>query len=464
MIKTRLFIRALLTCCSLFILTACATYYQKQAEFNTNFESGNIEKAKTLLEKDKKGAEGKAKLLYNLNRGTVEWMTGDYEQSNKYFNTADLLAEDYQKNMANKALSLVTNPMAEEYRGEDFELVLLYYYKAINYLNLGQHDEALVECRRLNLRLQQINDKYKKKNRYSVDAFGLNLMGIIYESGGDDNNAFIAYRNAVDAYENSYAKQFGLGVPEQLKKDIIRAAYKTGFNEEARQYEQKFNMKYEPEPAGNGSVVFFWHNGLGPVKAENSINFSIVRGQGGMVTFANDEMGLNFPFPAGKEQEGSGFSQLEFIRVAFPKYVERKPYFKSAYLSVNNKTYPLQEAENINQIAFKTLEDRMLRELGNSLLRLATKKAAEYLVRDQNKDLGAVVGIFNAITEKADTRNWQTLPYSISYTRVSLPAGNQQLSLNTVNGSNTKTQAFNFDIKKGKTIFQSYQSLESLSY
>ncbi len=178
MIKTRLFIRTLLTCCFLFILTACATYYQKQAEFNTNFESGNIEKAKTLLEKDKKGPEGKAKLLYNLNRGTVEWMTGDYEQSNKYFNTADLLAEDYQKNMANKALSLVTNPMAEEYRGEDFELVLLYYYKAINYLNLGQHDEALVECRRLNLRLQQINDKYKKKNRYSVDAFGLNLMGI----------------------------------------------------------------------------------------------------------------------------------------------------------------------------------------------------------------------------------------------------------------------------------------------
>ncbi len=449
-------------------LTACASYYQKLAEFNSNFESGNIEKARAYLEKDKKGPKGKNKLLYNLNRGTVEWMLGNSEVSNTYFNQADLLAEDYRKNAANTALSLVSNPMALEYKGEDFELVLMHYYKAVNYLHLEQHDAALVECRRLNLKLSQLNDKYKKKNRYSVDAFGLNLMGMIYEADGDYNNAFIAYRNAVEAYENSYTSQFGTGVPEQLKKDIIHAAYKTGFDNEVDFFERKFNMKYKAKPANTGEIIFFWNNGLGPVKDENSINFSIIKGQGGYVTFVNEEMGLTFPFylPANESDNSSGLSDLEFFRVSFPKYVERKPYYNSAYIKAAGQNFKLEEAENINKIAFKTLEDRMLREMGNSLLRLATKKAAEYALRDQNQDLGAVLGIVNAFTEKADTRNWQTLPYSISYTRISLPEGTQDITLHTRSFDNKseKTQNFRFDIKRGQTLFHSYQSLESLGY
>lgn len=457
-------------CFCLFFLTACATYYQKLIEFNSTFESGEIEKAKVLLEKDKKGPEGKNRLLYNLNQGTVEWLMGNYAESNKFFNQADLLAEDYQKNAATIALSMVTNPMAQEYRGEDFELVLIHYYKAINYLQLHQLDEAIVECRRLNLKLNQLNDKYGKKNRYAVDAFGLNLMGLVYEASGDYNNAFIAYRNAVEAYENNYASQFGINIPDQLKKDVIQAAHKIGFTEEAVAFEQKFNLKYEPRPKGYGDIIFFWNNGLGPVKAENSINFSVVRGQGGYVTFVNNELGLSFPFfiPSSDNNANnkeSALSSLEFIRVAFPKYVERPPYYTSAYITANDNNYNLQYAEDINKIAFKTLEDRMIRELSTSLLRLATKKAAEYAVRDQNKDLGAVVGIVNAITEKADTRNWQTLPHTICYTRMSLPEGQQTVTLNTLSDkNNVKKHPFTFNIQSGKIQFHSYQTLESLNY
>ncbi len=78
----------------------------------------------------------------------------------------------------------------------------LNYYKALNYINLGRYDEALVECRRINIKLNQLNDKYKdKKNKYSGDAFAHLLMGIIYDASKDYNNAFIAYRNALEVYE-----------------------------------------------------------------------------------------------------------------------------------------------------------------------------------------------------------------------------------------------------------------------
>lgn len=452
---------------STLLLSACATYYQKLAEFNNDIESGNIDKAKEFLEKDKKGPEGKNKLLYYFNLGTVEMLTGNYVKSNEAFNQADLLIEDYRKNLGNEALALISNQNAKEYNGEDFEKVLIHYYKAINYAQLGQLDESIVECRRLNLKIQQLNDKYTKKNRYSEDAFGLNLMGIIYESAGDVNNAFISYRNAVESYEKVYEPQFKTAIPLQLKKDVIRTAYEMGFDDEGRRFEEKFNLKNEPKNSANGEVVFFWNNGLSPVKAENSINFSIIKGQGGYVTFANDELGLSIPFPVPADKStGSALGDLEFIRVAFPKYVERKPYYTNAKLVFNNKDYPLELAEDINSIAFKTLHDRMLRELSTSLMRLATKKAAEYAMRDQNKELGSIVGIVNAITEKADTRNWQTLPNSISYTRVSLPPGNQELNLrlNSFDNRMVKEQKFNFVIQKGKTNFQVYQNFESQSY
>lgn len=449
------------------LISACATYYQKYQEFNTRVEEGNIEKAKEILASDKKGPEGKNKLLYFMNSGTLEMLSGNYSKSNEYFNQADLAIEDFQKNYGTEALSLITNPMQKEYVGEDFEKVLIHYYKAINYAQLGQSEEAIVECKRLNLKIQQLNDKYTKKNRYSEDAFGLTLMGIIYESTGDINNAFISYRNAVEAYERTYEPQFKTPVPLQLKKDLIRTAYEMGFDDEGRRFEEKFKINNVPRNKNSGDLVFFWNNGLSPVKAENSINFSVIKGQGGYVTFANEELGLSIPFPVpAGSSTNSALGDLSFVRVAYPKYVERKPFYTGASIESNNKNFELETAEDINSIAFKTLHDRMLRELSTSLLRLATKKAAEYAVRDQNQNMGSIVGIVNAITEKADTRNWQTLPYSISYTRVELPVGPQEikLKLRSFDNKTIREQKFNFVIQKGKTAFQTYQNFESQSY
>lgn len=449
---------------SILLFGSCATYYQKFAEFNSTIESGNVSKADELLSKDSKSAEGKNRLLYFMNKGTLEMLKGNYAKSNEYFNEADIFLEDYKKNLGNQALSMISNPMAIEYAGEDFEKVLIHYYKAMNYLQLHQKDEALVECRRINLKLQELNEKYTKKNKYTEDAFALNLMGIVYESAGETNDAFISYRNAVESYEKIYEPQFNTAIPEQLKKDVIRTAYEMGFNTEGQFFEDKFKIKNEPKNPAFGELLFFWNNGLGPVKAENSINFTINRGSTGIITFANEEMGISLPMPASAESStGSMLGDLEFVRIAFPKYVERKPYYSDATIESSIGIHNLYLAENINNIAFKTLQDRMLREIGSSILRLATKKAAEYKAREQNQNMGSLIGVVNAITEKADTRNWQTLPYSISYSRIPLSVGPQEinLKLRSFDNKTIQEQKFNFVIEKGKTTFQVFQNFES---
>ena len=104
----------------------------------------------------------------------------------------------------------------------------------------------------------------------------------------------------------------------------------------------------------------------------------------------------------------------------------------------------------------------MVREMANSLLRLAAKKSLEAVARDQDKTLGFLFSIFNALTEQADTRNWQTLPAEIFYTRMVLPAGKQTL-LFTASDKNgqSQTRSLEVNIRKGRTTFVSFRSLES---
>ncbi len=449
----------------LLITAGCATYYQRNIKFQELFIQGKIEDAEKELKKNKRAAKDKNRLLYYLQNGVVSHILGKYEESNNFFEDAYIFTEDLQKNYAAEAFSLLYNPEVLPYRGEDFERVLIHYYKALNYLRLNKLEEAQVECRRINIILNQLNDKYSKhKNRYKSDAFALNLMGIIFEASGDYNNAFISYRNAYEAYEEVYRPLFGVATPLQLKKDLLRSAYQNGFTDELKKYEKSFGMQYSHNEQEGGELVFFWNNGLGPVKGEWSINFFIVRGKGGMVTFVNEEMGLSFPFFLEGSDSSLTLGDLKFVRIAFPKYLERKPYFRNAELVASGKRYPLELAQDINGIAFKTLEDRMTRELATSLLRLALKQASEKAVRQKNENLGALLSIANALSEKADTRNWQTLPYSISYARIPLPEGKNTVELKSYSPrkSRENSEIFYLEIKKSKTLFYMFHDLESI--
>ncbi len=457
-------------------LSACMTYYEKTQKFQNMISHGELEKARTYLEKNDKDKDGKNKILYYMNLGWVEWMLGKYKESNQAFQTADLMTDDYEKKLGNEVLATFTNQGVKPYHPEDFENVMINYFKALNYLGLHQYSDAQVEARKIILKLQQMNDKYKKhKNRYSDDAFAHIIVGLVYDANRDYNNAFIAYRNAYEAYEKIYKKSFNVDAPLQLKKDLIRTAYLTGFNDDVRRYEEKFGLKYEQLKSSGGSLVFFWQNGLGPVKAEWSITFTQIKGEAGFVTFTNADLGVTFPMYIGDKpnNEKNALRDLSIFRVAFPKYVERLPVFDRADISLNGKTYPLELAEDINAIAFKTLDDRMLRELGTALLRVATKKAMEAIARKVTEhenegdiklqDLApAAITILNAATEKADTRNWQTLPFDIFYTRIPLNDGDNQVSLKT-SGSKGQTSSHTFNIKgiDGGTQFYTYQSLES---
>ncbi len=448
------------------IWTSCATYYQANQEFNQEFETGDLRRALATLRRQSAEEAGKKRFLYFVNNGLLLSMLGKYTESNDYFEKAYVYGEDYRVNYMDEAASYLTNPNFTSYRGEDHEHLMLLYYKAINYMKMGDSENALVECRRLVTRLQQLSDRYDSENTYRKDAFIHVLIGIIYDSDKDYNNAFIAYRNALEIYETDFAKLYGLTAPEQLRKDLLRTARLSGFDDEFEKFKVQFGMPdYEAGAPDESQVVFFWHNGLSPVKVEWGINLVISR-NGNAIVFSNAKLGISYAFDASSyyEQDRKNLLDMSVYRVVFPKYVERPLYFVSSTLTVDStaQEHPLQLMEDVNGIAFKCLDERMNLELSKALLRAAVKKASEYAMRSKDKTMGSLLSIVNAMTERADTRNWQTLPHSIYYSRVPLREGSNQVVFRTTDGQGrSESHRFTYDVKKGQTLFHTFSSLET---
>lgn len=437
---------------------SCATYNEQAAPFYTSMLDGHYERASDQLDRTRLLKKDRNRLLYLLEKGKMEHLIGHYDHSNNYLNEADGLMEDGRTSVKDVALANLMNPMMKTYQGEDFEKYMVHYYKALNYLQLGLTDEAIVEARRITLRSYAQDDKISNERKYVNDAFSYMLQGLVYERGGNINDAFIAYRNAVDLYLERNGTYYGVPIPGQLKKDLLRTAWQMGFTGEVEKYERLLGMQYQREeaPAG-GELVVFWENGLAPVKTEQNLLFSLRdRGEGNLVFV--DRGGLyNVPFDPDRHYHGdrAALNGLSALRVVIPRYQAIMPHYSGAALSCNSATYALEPAQNVNELAFATLRERMLKELAQTLTRLAIKRLTEEIVepdkddkkeKDQKKKnddewqeaLAFGLKVFNVASEKADTRNWQSLPHTIYYTRIPLQPGENKLSVQLDGGGSKR--------------------------
>lgn len=435
---------------TLLFLLSCTSYNRQAGSYYTQLQNGNYEEAARALDGNKLLGKQRNRLLFLLEKGKVEHLAGHYEVSNQYFNEADDLAERVRLQLKDVALGMLVNPMMQQYRGEDFEKYMLHYYKAINYLKLGQAEEALVEARRITLRGNTQEDKNGTRSVYTNDAFSFMLQGLIYEKNRDINNAFIAYRNAADLFLKSGGTYYGIDMPMQLKKDLLRTAYLNGFTSELERYERLCTYTFVKEETTGDEVIVFWENGLAPVKAQQELLFTLT-GDGNGSFFFVDGAGLfRIPFDAGIG-DPSGLANLKTFRMAIPRYIQQVPHYLAATLVLNNKPGGVEAAQSINDIAFATLKERMWRELSQSLTRLALKKLAEGAVatskrddkvkdKKEDKRLALSIGLqlFNVASEKADTRNWQSLPHTIYYARLPLQKGANTLTVDLSGPSGNK--------------------------
>lgn len=434
--------------------SSCATYYQKIITFNKNFENQDYESAKAYLDNNPKlGQKRNTAVLYDLNLATVCHLTGDYERSIELFNKADNYYETYSTNWGLEAVALLANPNVTPYKLENFEPVMIHFYQALNYIAINNYDEALVECRRMNEVLNNLSDLFRKLNNarhYSQDAFGHYVMGILYETMNDNNNAFIAYRNAYNIYSTDYAPMYGIEPPYDLKQALIRTAKATGFSSEVSQYEKEFGMTTNPLSSDNGRVVLFVLDNLAPIKDQHSITFTNAGYSAGMLNFTCDYEEFNniyIPY----ELDNDSIDRLNIVHITLPRYKSRYPQCLNTAPSmlIDNQFSSINVAENIDQIARQSLHDRIWTELGKSILRVAAKQIASAKIAKQNSGLGALFEIGSAIAERADTRHWQSLPGRVMVVDRQLSPGTHTFEFSSCG----KTTTMNINVEAGKTSF-----------
>jgi hypothetical protein len=465
------------------VLFSCATYNSKMSGYYSAIRQSDYVKASQQLEKNSVLQQGRNRLLYYMETGKLYHLLGSYDSSNLYFNLADNFIENTRKTTGDAVVGNLLNPMMQTYLGEDYERFLIHYYKALNYLYRGQVDEAVVEARRITLSANAQVQKFKPNStRYTEDAFALIVQGLLYEISGDINNAFIAYRNAADLFLQAGGPYYGVAVPEQLKVDLLRTADQVGFADQVDVYQKKLNKTYTKANSNDGGeLVVFFERGMAPVKTEQ--NFVLTNSGNGSDFFFTSQYGtLNVPFDysyANRSRRDVSLNQFRTIRVAVPAY-EQQPYnFSRASITVNGIKQNGEMVEDINSLAPAVLKERIIKEVSAALVRQVVKKlteagaaaAAREISKSSSKEkdeakkkakaetaaltTGLLVNLFNTVTEKADTRNWQSLPAYIQYVRVALQKGENNVVLQlgretkamTVTG-NGKLQVVNWMIMR----------------
>jgi len=440
---------------------------------NNLVSSEKFSDAAVLTEKSKDDIYGKKNaLMYYLDRGMLLQLAGSYADSNAAFERAKQLSLEYfTKSVTTEASTLLISDNMRPYYGEDFERALVNVFSAMNYVMMGDEQEALVEARQADQLLKTFQTNYGYKDVYKEDAFVRYLMGMIYENKGEINDAYISYRQAMSAYEG-YLKNYGVTVPNELVNDALRTADKLGFDDEIKDIKNKYkNAELTNRPAGYGELVVVDYNGFSPEKIDSFFEFSF--GWGWAYVGSVDAKGDDEEQVRQAGAIARSIASDEQVRMAFPKYSPIDYRIACLEASVAGIAEVKGEvAEDIGKIAQKSLDDRIarirIRAIIRSVIKFALARNISQKVEQSSGELSGwlakkILTVASTATELADKRSWRSLPDKVIIARLSLPAGSQTVTIRYLDSSGFEVASktiTGIEIVPGKKTFRVLRSAQ----
>lgn len=374
-------------------------------------ESRNPQQAALELE-ERAITPGDDQIVYLFEYGTALQMAGDYKKSNEAFLKAEELVDlkDYHS-LSRVAGSLVLNEGMVQYKGEDYEKVFINSMLAINFLAMGNLDAAQVETRKLNDKLYKF--KFEGKKDYNQDPFAYYLSGLIWETNRKWDDAYIDYKKA---YELNPSIQY-------LQKDLPRLAQFSGRPDELNRWKKSFGLKQVEANKGQSEVVGVFLQGWAPKK---------------------------FPHP-------------EWPRL--PKLYPKKSITERAQLVIEGYgSESSQVITDLEGVAIKNLEDQYNEMVARRAAGIATKAVLSDQIRQKNKALGELAWIGLNLLDRADLRQWSTLPQTFQIVRFQVPPGTYKIrfigltALGTPSGEDSEPMIL--EVKPQQKTFTVWRSVK----
>jgi uncharacterized protein len=403
---------------SIALFSGCSDYTTRTSRALLAFQNGDFERASQGYEKEKESK--KDRLLYLIDKGMVLHTAAKYSEAIKVFQEA----EDFSENidfisLSNELASIFTNERIRTYKGEAFERILINVYKAIDYIMLGDIENALVECRRINLKIEKYNEILKTSQ---TDPFPRYVSGILFEANGDINDAYIDYKFTYRIDPSFYF----------LARDLLSLSKRLGFIDEYEDWAKIFGTKNSHFPSSkeaSGELILIYECGKSPEKISTEM------GAAAQV----------IPVPIYNDRP----SQTSYAEI----WIDEK---------LVSKTYLLSD---IGRLSKEYLNRRVGEYVARGIARLAVKTGAAVAVgKYVDKDLGILVGLALLLTNRADLRSSLTLPENIQLARIQLKEGKYDIELRfrgKFGGYSINSKLFkDVEIKKGKKSFLNFRSFD----
>ena len=405
-----------------FLMIGCGGY--KFPEVIGPLERGQPEDAYTYLQKH---TPKKPDIPFLFELGLVAHYANHFPDSSAAFDQAGDIAEDrYTRSVSKELGSLVTSDKLRPYSGNRYERLLSHYYRVLNYVYQGQLDGALVECRRATSLINYFKGENEKYDFYGT-GFLAYLSGMLFESVGEWNDAYISYKQAAEYYQNA-AEKTGVEMPRDIGYSLVRLARKLGFADEFERYRQQYGEPPE-HPKNSGELILFYESGYVPPKTEEALMFPILK---------KDDVEDEEFVPTLIGREGRIYEDVELeylLRVAIPTISSYRPHFAGVEVAAGEAKASGIIVEDVENIAIETFNAQRPGILLRTLLRAVGKYLLYRKADKENEALGMIINLAGVVTEQADTRSWKTLPNQIFIVRMSLPANTYTLNLSFLNAN-----------------------------
>lgn len=450
------------------LLSGCTTYTQQTANFHDSWNAGNLAAASSEIDKKAdKNANNQSTVVWSLEQGAVyralalenlpppattttpQMQLSPYsepapavpydaamtQRSIDAFNWASDRITTYDEQakakLASETGAILTNQANLSYRGRASDRIMLETYQTLNFLKLGQYDNARVALNRV---LQHQRDAV-------------------------ETNA----RRITEAQEKSEAAKEGKIADEQGKTaeyDTDKAFADPKVSAALQEVDTELSTDVQPYEVYVNPFAVFIDGLFFMTRADDSSDLERARKSIERVaamapgcSFIQEDLKLAEGLAYGKKPDGLTYvifetgsaPHLEELTIPIPLFVvtnkvdytecalprlRRDPRFTpAADIDVEGQTLQTQELCSMDSVITQEFKNEWPAVLTKSILSAGIKGLIQYQVKKELKKQGGyadligsiVTSVYTAATTIADTRSWTTLPKQFQYARFATP-------------------------------------------
>lgn len=386
------------------VCSACAApSLRYKTEINRLSAAGKFREAdERVTAKKNKLYKKKDAVLFYLDRAALLHDAQDPAASDEMLASAQAYIDElYAKSVSASTGRLLINDLTTPYYAANYERALTYYYRAQNFLQRGDVSSAAVEARRAVFFLDHL--RADKRKGYNDDPFVQYFASLVFESVGQLSDARIARQNAFNAY-----RRLGVSAPE-------------------------FSV---PKNAGElGEVIIFHYNGLLPLKKTQTVQ---VAWSEAAAMASSPQETTDSVSPEVQNALAAGLFGSA-VTLSYPVLVPQPFRVASSFVEAGGQRYVTQKVADFAGAAKMDLDEKLpgiwfrtaTRAVAKQVAAAQARQAARSAANDDTVGdwAGMFVSALGAALEKADTRQWFTLPAEVRMTRLFLTPKTQDIKL-----------------------------------